>query len=101
MGKEKLIAVKVIPVGDDTHFNEKFPIYVSVNGKEVFIKPNTKVYLTKAQISCIQLALIESPSVGGRPSVIQPRFLVQDLFENNEEETKSEAKESTKLPKKA
>lgn len=100
--KEKLYAVKVLPVGDEMHFSEKFPIYVAVNGKEVYIKPNTKVYLTKAQILALEAAIEEQPRVGDRMATMKPRFMVQYLMEDEEEETpppKAEI-EVENLPKK-
>jgi len=99
MGKEKLYAVKVIPVGEDTHFNDKFPVFLAVNGKEVFIVPNKKVYLSKAQIAILQGAIIELPAVGNKPATVQPRFVVQEVFEDIQPDEKIKPKESSKLPK--
>ncbi len=103
MSKEKLYAVKVIPVGEDIHFNEKFPIFLALNGKETLIVPNRKVYLTKGQIAVLQAAMIEMPAVGNKPATVQPRFVVQEVFEEVKQEVisdeKPKAKESSKLPK--
>lgn len=100
MSKEKLYPVKVIPVGDELHFSDKFPIYVSVNGKEVYIKPNVKVYLSKAQIAVLEAAIEELPRVGDKPAQVKPRFMVQYLLDEAEEDTEVKAEVSKDLPKK-